>query len=78
MKVKYYSIKDVKANEFGDLMFAKNDEVAKRIFGQIVSKNTYLASDLQMYCIGEFDNEEGYFANFPTLIVDNVVEESKE
>lgn len=78
MKVKYYSIKDVKANEFGDLMFARNDEVAKRLFGQILSKNPYLAYDLQLYCIGEFDNENGLFANTFGLIADNVVEENKE
>lgn len=78
MNVRYYAIKDVKANEFGDLMFAKNDEVAKRIFGQILSKNPYLASDMQLYCIGEFDNEAGLFANCFGLIADNVIEESKE
>lgn len=76
MKLRYYAIKDVKANEFGDLMFAKNDEVAKRIFGQIMSKNPYLAADMQLYCIGEFDNEDGFFANCFGLIVDNVVKES--
>ena len=78
MKVKYYGIKDVKANEFGDLMFAKNDEVAKRIFGQILSKNPYLVSDMQLYCIGEFDNEKGFFGSTVELIVDNIVDENKE
>lgn len=78
MKVKYYAIKDVKADEFGDLMFAKNDEVAKRLFGQIISKNPYLASDMQLYCIGDFENEDGSFVSTLNLVVDNVVEESKE
>lgn len=78
MEVKYYAIKDVKANEFGELLFARNDEVAKRIFGQIISKNTLIASDLQLYCIGDFNNELGIFNNTFHLVVDNVVEENKE
>ena len=79
MIMKYFSIKDVKADEFGDLMFAKNEEVAKRIFGQILSKNPYIASDLQLYCIGDFDNETGCFCPIvPYVIADNVVEDNKE
>lgn len=88
MKVKYYAIKDVKANEFGELLFAKNDDVAKRIFGQVMSKNPILAADMQLYYIGEFDNESGVFSVFvpefsetgpsvecsPVLVVDNFVE----
>ena len=76
MKVKYYSIKDVKANEFGDLLFAKNDQVAKRIFGQVMSNNPILSADMQLYYIGEFDNESGSFsAEFvPVVVVDNAVE----
>ena len=61
MKVKYYSIKDVKANEYGELIFAKNDEVAKRIFGKILSEYPVISSDLQLFFIGEFDNEDGCF-----------------
>lgn len=75
MKVKYFSIKDVKANEFGDLVYAKNDEVAKRLFGMMCSKNPMIAGDVQLCEIGEFDTETGSFcASVPKVIVDNVVE----
>lgn len=76
MAVKYYVIRDVKANEFGDLIFARNDDVAKRIFGQILSKNPYLSDDLQLYYVGEFDNVYGRFDCDLHLIVDNVAEEN--
>lgn len=37
MKRRYYCVKDIVANEFGDLMFAKNDAVASRLFQILLS-----------------------------------------
>lgn len=62
MKKNYYSIKDILANEFGDLVFAKNDEVASRLFARVLKSNSNLdPNDLELYCIGYFDDDTGVF-----------------
>lgn len=78
MKIKYYAIKDVKAGEFGELIFARNDEVAKRLFAQTISKNPMLANDLQLYFIGWHHIDTGEFESDFSLLVDNVVEDSNK
>lgn len=58
----YYSVKDVVADEFGDLVFAKNDAVASRLFANILKSHSEINSeDLVLYCIGGFDDDSGAF-----------------
>lgn len=58
----YYSVKDVVADEFGDLVFAKNDAVASRLFGNISKSHSEInPDDLELYCIGSFDDDSGVF-----------------
>ena len=55
-----YSIKDVKAQEFGPLFQAKNDDVAKRSFTQYMTGERVLyIDDYELYCIADFDVETG-------------------
>lgn len=58
----YYSVKDVVADEFGDLVFAKNDAVASRLFANILKSHSEINSeDLVLFCIGSFDDVSGAF-----------------
>lgn len=58
----YYSVKDVVADEFGELVFAKNDAVASRLFANIIKSHSELSpEDLDLYCVGGFDDETGCF-----------------
>lgn len=60
MKVSYYSVEDVKAEQFGPLFPAKNDEVAKRMFKQLLRDvdPEYLC-DYLLFRIVEFFDEDG-------------------
>lgn len=53
-----YTINDVKAKECGDLVYAKNDEVAERFFKQAISKSPY-PQDFQLLKVCDFDTETG-------------------
>lgn len=58
----YYSVKDIVAEEFGDLIFAKNDAVASRLFANLVKSHPEISSDdLELYYIGSFDDVSGEF-----------------
>lgn len=62
MKRNYYSVRDIVADEFGDLVFAKNDAVASRLFANLVKSHPEIDSeDLDFYCIGAFDDNSGDF-----------------
>lgn len=58
----YYSVKDLLAEEFGDLIFAKNDAVASRLFAKLLKSNSTLnPDDLELDFIGTFNDESGVF-----------------
>lgn len=58
----YYSVRDVVADEFGDLIFAKNDAVASRLFANLVKSHPEINSDdLVLYGVGCFDDVSGLF-----------------
>lgn len=58
----YYSVKDIVAEEFGDLIFAKNDGVASRLFANLIKSHPEINSDdLELYYIGSFDDVSGEF-----------------
>lgn len=73
MTVNYYAIYDKVAKEYGDLMFAKNDDVMLRLFKSVNIKHPEINLDeLDVYKIGTFDNETGSFvSNLPTSIINN-------
>ena len=60
----YYSVKDLVADEFGDLMYAKNDAVASRLFANLLKSNPTLnPDDLELDYIGTFNDETGSFVS---------------
>lgn len=71
MIISYYAIFDVVAKEFGELIFAKNDGVASRLFASILKKNEHInPNDLTLYKIGDFNNESGIFeSNLREVVV---------
>lgn len=53
-----YTIYDNKAKECGDLITAKNDDVAIRMFQQAISKSPY-PEDFQLLTVAHYDSETG-------------------
>ena len=54
-----YSIKDVVTGEFGSPITCVNEEVAKRTFRAILNENKVCAKDLELYCVGTFNKDNG-------------------
>lgn len=61
MRMTMYSIRDRKAGIYGAPFMAQNDEVAKRDFVGFCShpQNAYLANDMELYKMGEFESDTG-------------------
>lgn len=58
----YYSVYDVVADEYGDLIYAKNDAVASRLYSNIIKSHSEInPDDLELYYIGDFDDSNGVF-----------------
>lgn len=58
MQYKLYSIYDKDAQEYGPLFNAKNDIVASRYVEEML-KDVNHADSYALYCMGEFDTENG-------------------
>lgn len=58
MMMKVYSICDIKAEEYGPLFLAKNDEIAFRMC-KAQFKDVEYPQDYQLDCVGYFDTEKG-------------------
>lgn len=56
MLFKIYSIYDSKSHQFQFPFFQKNDEVAIRQFALAMKKVPFY-EDLDLYCLGEFDDD---------------------
>lgn len=72
--MRVYSIFDRKTREFGSLVLAKNDEVARRAAIDAVkgsgSQLELHAADFDLYHVGGFDPEKGCLeVETPTLVV---------
>lgn len=66
MRVKYYSIFDVLAEEFGPLFVAKNDAVAARMYKNLALQERVNPSDYSLRFVLELDTENGFvFYNRP-------------
>lgn len=63
-----YSIKDVVAGKFYDLMLFENEELAIRFFKQFASESKF-AKDLQLFKVGEFDVKLGEIDNMDPYFV---------
>lgn len=62
MTISAYSIFDKTAGTYATPFFAPNDEVAKRNFRYSLKKlDDMFIIDLELYLIGEFDIEDGFF-----------------
>lgn len=71
MKMRVYSIYDIKAEEYGPLFLAKNDDVAGRMIKNQF-KDLLYPQDYDLYCVGLFDVESGYL-NGELVLVCNLV-----
>lgn len=59
--MKLFSVFDRKAQEFGPLFEAKNEDVAIRQFKNMLSSERMLSpEDYDLYSFGEFDREKGH------------------
>lgn len=59
MKYNLYAIKDEEAEEFGELLNAKNDKVAVRMFDNVVKQNKLDRAVFGLYRMGTYDTESG-------------------
>ena len=63
MKVKVFSVRDEKANSFGQPFFAVNDNIARRMFSDLVEDPKSMVArhpdDFKLYSLGEFDDNSG-------------------
>lgn len=64
MKINAYAVFDAVAETHATPFFAPNDEVAKRHFRFSLKKlDEIFISDLVLWRVGDFDNENGVFSN---------------
>lgn len=71
MKMYAYSVFDRTAGNYATPFFAVNDEVAKRNFRYSLKRlDDLFIADLDLYCIGSFDNDIGTFSNLGDHKVD--------
>lgn len=72
MKVKLYAVKDVLVGEFMNPVPMANDEVARRSLRIAANEPSAFKDnkqDIQLWYLGEFDNETGEFKeNKPHLV----------
>lgn len=60
----YYAVYDNVAEEYGDLVYAKNDAVASRLFANLIKSHSEVSpDDLELYYIGHFDETSGVFCD---------------
>lgn len=59
MNYNLYAIKDEEAVEFGELLNAKNDKVAIRMFDNVVKQNHLDRAVFGLYRMGTYDTESG-------------------
>lgn len=77
MIVKYYSIKDVLAEEFGPLFVAKNDAVASRMYKNVALQERVNPNDYELWCVLLLDTDNGIvMENMPCEVqIDLVVKD---
>lgn len=59
MFVKYYAVYDEVAKEFAPLFFAKNDDVARRMYKNVCVESRLDPNEFSLYFLMEIDNENG-------------------
>lgn len=74
MTVSAYSVYDRTAESYATPFFAPNVSVAKRNFRYSLSKlDDVFVKDLELYCVGYFDNEVGGLIEASVTLVDSGV-----
>lgn len=72
MKMRVYSILDVKARAFGQLLVFNNDEMARRAMSSPPPADSEVAKwpgDFHMFYVGSFDTDNGVLVGeVPTLL----------
>ena len=67
-KLLVLAVYDEKAKTYGNPVFEANKGLAVRGFSEAVSaENSFLAKhagDFKLYCLGEYDNENGKFKSY--------------
>ena len=65
MIFKLYTVLDVPARFYGPVLQARSDELAQRMFLHALAENASVSPDsMQLFCIGEFDDESGEVLSF--------------
>ena len=59
MKTNIYAVKDVVAKEFGPAFSAKNDDVAIRMYWNLVKKHEVDSKDFELYSMGYYEDNDG-------------------
>lgn len=57
--MKCYAIKDVVANEFGPIFYAKNDDVALRQYQHLQQKNEFAIDEYKLFFLGSIHDDRG-------------------
>lgn len=57
--MKMYSVYDAVAKEFGPPVLARNNDVASRMYVQLLAEHRLVQADFILYWIGEYDTETG-------------------
>lgn len=63
--MRLYVIRDLVAEESGPVFEAKNDEVARRGFRQIMERQKTSSIEFKLICLGEIDHEKDAIQAFP-------------
>jgi hypothetical protein len=70
MKMKVFSVIDLKAQTYMPPFFMHNEKLAERAFGDAANNGEHMfcahPEDYALYCLGEWDDETGKMENYDT------------
>lgn len=76
--MKIYAIYDNVALLTSDPFLAVNDDVAKRTYSYVLSRNPSTAKDCDLICVGEFDQVKGFISSTDKSLVLTYADLEKE
>lgn len=69
--MKLYSVYDVTAKTYSEPFAVPSDEVAQRNFRFTMTRyDDFFVKDMELRCVGEFDNITGSIVSIPLYVVD--------
>lgn len=70
MKMKIFTVIDLKAGTYMPPFFMHNEKLAERAFGDAANNGEHMfcahPEDYALYCVGEWDDETSKFENYDT------------